>query len=110
MSILLGTVKKSKQDSVALFNETRGILEEWGLDSQLDLPIEERYDHFKIIFPLLKIFSFFRFLQFFTSDTTNVMPKFVSLLKMIWIPCAAHVLNLVVQGTHTLSHSLTHSS
>lgn len=37
-------------------------------------------------------------IKYFTSDTTNVMPAFVRLLGMKWIPCAAHLMNLVVTG------------
>jgi hypothetical protein len=43
VTILLGTVKKNKQDAESLLNETLSILEEWGLDSQLKLPQKERY-------------------------------------------------------------------
>jgi hypothetical protein len=36
--------------------------------------------------------------KYFTSDTTNVMPAFVKLLGLEWIPCAAHLMHLVVNG------------
>jgi hypothetical protein len=89
-------VKKCKQDAQSLYNETVTILEEWGLDSQLDLDLNERFLSYFIHYPHFIKIS--RFLQYFTSDTTNVMPALVSRLGMTWIPCAAHVLNLVVQG------------
>lgn len=43
VTILLGTVKKCKQDAESLLNETLTILEEWELDSQLKLTEKDRY-------------------------------------------------------------------
>lgn len=55
VSILLGTVKKCKQDAQSLHNETVAILEEWGLDSQLSLPNNERYGFCFAIITLLNL-------------------------------------------------------
>jgi len=38
-----------------------------------------------------------RFIKTFVTDTTAVMPAMVALLGFTWIPCSAHVLNLVVK-------------
>ena len=43
VTILLGTVKKSKQNAQSLLEETRRILTEWDLEKQLELPFEERF-------------------------------------------------------------------
>lgn len=42
VTILLGTVKKSKQDSNSLYNEVLNILEDWGLESQVEIPWDKR--------------------------------------------------------------------
>jgi hypothetical protein len=81
ITILLGMVKKSIQDAVSLKEQTSQILKEWGLEDQLHNVWEDR------------------FIKYFTSDTTNVMPAFVKSLGMHWIPCAAHLMNLVVSGS-----------
>lgn len=38
-----------------------------------------------------------RFIHHIVSDTTNVNPAFVKQMGYHWIPCAAHLLHLVVQ-------------
>ena len=43
-------------------------------------------------------FSFPR-VRAFTTDTTAVMPKMAELLGIPWVPCAAHVLNLVTSDS-----------
>jgi RNAse (barnase) inhibitor barstar len=43
ITILLGSVKKSKQNAQSLYDETLEILAEWELEKQLELPFQERY-------------------------------------------------------------------
>lgn len=45
VTVLLGLVRKSKQDAKALRDQTEEILNEWGFDDQLQLPWEERYSN-----------------------------------------------------------------
>jgi hypothetical protein len=42
VTILLGTVKKSKQNAQSLYDETLDILTEWELENELTLPFQER--------------------------------------------------------------------
>jgi len=79
-SILLKVVhKKESQSAENIAQAIREILDEYDLTSQYTLPVKER------------------FIQRFVTDTTTVMPAMVQLLGFKWIPCAAHVLNLVVK-------------
>jgi len=36
-------------------------------------------------------------IKYLVTDTTNTMPKFAKVLGLPWIPCLAHVLNLIVK-------------
>lgn len=47
ITILLGSVKKSKQNAQSLYDETLEILAEWELEKQLELPFQERFFSFK---------------------------------------------------------------
>lgn len=46
VTILLGTVKKSKQNAQSLYDETLDILTEWELENELTLPFQERLIYF----------------------------------------------------------------
>jgi hypothetical protein len=68
---------KVDQSAEGLAERVKSVLKEWDLD-ETHLPIERRK------------------IQWFTTDTTPTMPKMAKLLGYIWIPCIAHVLNLVI--------------
>ena len=77
-TVLLDCLPKAKQDAESLAERVRTVLSSWDLN-EFSSPLAERK------------------IQFFTTDTTNTMPKMVELLKMYWVPCIAHVFNLVVK-------------
>lgn len=66
------------QTASSLAREVRRVLEEWNFGDCLVNPLSSR-------------------IQFFTTDTTNVMPAMVRELGFRWIPCYAHTLNLIVK-------------
>jgi len=79
-TVLLSALPKTgSQTAIALATRIREILDLWGLTSEYSNPLTKRK------------------IKWFTSDTTNVMPATVRDLGFEWIPCFAHVLNLIVQ-------------
>jgi len=85
-------IEKVSQDADALRVLVVESLKKWGLVSG--------YENGS--FDISKITSF-------TTDTTAVMPKMVDLLGLLWIPCAAHVLNLVTQSALKVFFPLIHA-
>ena len=80
LELLLGAVpKEGSQNAKALAKAVEDILESWGLLEEIKKPENERK------------------IDMFTTDTTAVMPKMVEELGLKWVPCFAHVLNLIVQ-------------
>jgi hypothetical protein len=77
-SVLLDCLPKESQTSENLAERVREVLKAWGFGDEFQTRIDLRR------------------IQYFTTDTTASMPKMVNLLGMRWIPCIAHVLNLVV--------------
>jgi len=78
LTIQLAVFKKTEQSASSLNVEVRRILGEWGFEDCLENPLSGR-------------------IRTFTTDTTNVMPAMTRLLGFRWIPCFAHLLNLVVK-------------
>ena len=70
--ILLSALPKDNQDADSLVSRTKEVLQKWSI-------------------PLQKI-------CYFTTDTTAVMPAMVRKLGVLWVPCLAHVMNLVVKN------------
>jgi hypothetical protein len=89
-TILLDASPKSDQTSEALAERVRTVLTAWGLGDEAT----KEWCNRKI--------------QYFTSDTTNAMPKMVKLLGFHWIPCVAHVLNLVVKDALKSDAAIIH--
>lgn len=88
VSLTLAVRRKAQQTGEELAKTTREILSHWGLWK----PKEER------------------FITHVVSDTTSVNPKMVDLLsgqgEHEWIPCACHLLQLVVNAALILVKSL----
>lgn len=80
---MIGIIQKTGQDAEGLASCTTDILKSWQFETELNTSIEKRW------------------IRYFTSDTTAVMPKFIKALGFIWIPCHAHLLNLVVTDAVT---------
>lgn len=72
---------KNDQTANGYIDGTKEILDTWNLSDQYSLNIEDRW------------------IKYFISDTTNTMPKFIKKLNFIWVPCAAHLMNLVITDT-----------
>lgn len=78
--ILLAVVEKKSQTALDLEKAIRDIFKDWDMEDQTTLPVEQRW------------------IRYFVSDTTSVMPKTACLLGFKWLPCMAHVLQLVVNA------------